>query len=61
MPSYHLWLMPFGEAYPLLAATIAELSRRHGAPIFEPHVTLLGDLPDSEEEIVPLVLFSLAS
>lgn len=54
MPSYHLWLMPFGEAYPLLAATIAELSRRHGAPIFEPHVTLLGDLPGSEEEIVPL-------
>ena len=55
MPSYHLWLMPFGEAYPLLAATIAELSRRHGAPIFEPHVTLLGDLPGSEEEIVPKV------
>ena len=52
MPRYYIWLMPIGEIYALLAATIAELSRKHAASLFEPHVTLLGDLPGSEEEIV---------
>lgn len=51
MPRYYIWLMPVGEIYALLAATMAELSRKHAAPLFEPHVTLLGDLPGSEQEI----------
>ena len=52
MPTYHIWLMPASEAYGLLFATIAELSVKHDAPRFEPHVTLLGDLPGSEQDIV---------
>ncbi len=51
IPSYYIWLMPDGEVYALLAATITELSRKHDAPLFEPHVTLLGPLPGSEDEI----------
>jgi 2'-5' RNA ligase len=51
IPRYYIWLMPVAEIYALLAATIAELGRKHAASIFGPHVTLLGDLPGSEEEI----------
>jgi 2'-5' RNA ligase len=52
MTSYHLWLMPSGRLYELLAETITTLSRTHRAPRFDPHVTLLGHLPGSEEEII---------
>jgi hypothetical protein len=52
MTRYHLWLMPSGARYDLLADTIAELSRLYQAPYFDPHVTLLGTLTGSEPEIV---------
>ena len=52
IPSYHIWLMPLSKAYALLSATITELSLKHNAPRFEPHVTLLGDLPGLEQGIV---------
>ena len=52
MPTYAIWLMPAGEIYSALSTTIAELGKTHGASIFEPHVTLLGDLPGSEQEII---------
>jgi len=49
--TYHLWLQPSGKIYDILAKTIAELSNAYQAPFFEPHVTLLGSLPGTEEEI----------
>jgi 2'-5' RNA ligase len=44
--------MPLEAAYSLLAAIIDDLSRKYAGPTFEPHVTLLGDLPGPEDEIV---------
>ena len=46
--SYALWLLPGGELYDGLARIIADLSRKHGAPEFEPHVTLLSHIPGAE-------------
>lgn len=39
-----LWLKPDGRVYDELAGIIADLSRKHGSPVFDPHVTLLGGL-----------------
>ncbi|MGH8010434.1 MAG: hypothetical protein ACREQ3_25855 [Candidatus Binatia bacterium] len=50
--SYHLWLKPSGSAYDVLAETIRELARELNAPVFEPHVTLLGHLEGSEQNHV---------
>ena len=49
--TYHLWLKPSGKVYDILAKTIADLSKAYQGPCFEPHVTLLGSLPGTEEEI----------
>jgi 2'-5' RNA ligase len=46
--TYHLWLKPSGETYNLLAHTIHELARGLGAPVFEPHITLLSNLDGTE-------------
>lgn len=48
--SYHLWLKPSGAPYEMLAAAIRELARRLGAPVFAPHVTLLGHLDEAGED-----------
>jgi 2'-5' RNA ligase len=52
MKSYTLWLEPTGRIHTLLATAIAQLSQEHGGPLFEPHVTLLGDITGQEEVIV---------
>lgn len=49
--TYHLWLAPTGRAYDILMEAITDLSRAYHAPVFEPHVTLLGSLPSTEEDI----------
>ena len=49
--TYHLWAAPTGKAYDILMKTITDLSRAYHAPVFEPHVTLLGSLPGTEEDI----------
>ena len=46
-----LWLQPSGELYDELGKMISQLSSKYGAPIFPPHVTLLGDLLGDEKEI----------
>jgi len=51
-PSHHLWLMPSGEIYERLANIIEDLSKKYGGPFFEPHVSLLGFLPGTQEEIM---------
>jgi len=52
MKTYTLWLEPTGRAHELLATTIAHLSQEHGGPLFDPHVTLLGDIAGQEETIL---------
>jgi 2'-5' RNA ligase len=49
--SFSLWLMPTGETYQALASLISDLSKQYSSPCFAPHVTLLGELQGSEEEI----------
>jgi 2'-5' RNA ligase len=49
---YHLWLMPSGAVKDRLTGMIAALSRAYAAPVFEPHVTLLGNLPGTERDIL---------
>jgi 2'-5' RNA ligase len=47
-----LWLMPEGDDYERLSATIERLASRLGTTPFKPHVTLLTGLGGSEGEIV---------
>jgi 2'-5' RNA ligase len=51
VPTYHLWLTPTGKAYDILMKTITDLSHAYQAPVFEPHVTLMGSLPGTEKDI----------
>jgi 2'-5' RNA ligase len=39
---YSVWLVPSGHEHDDLKSLIATLSREHGTPDFEPHVTLVG-------------------
>jgi 2'-5' RNA ligase len=48
--TYHLWLKPSGLGYEVLAGLIRDLAQELGAPVFEPHVTLLGHLEGSERD-----------
>lgn len=49
---YALWLMPKGKIYTKFAQIIKKLGQEYGGPIFEPHVTLLGDIELPEEEMI---------
>ena len=50
--AYSLWLMPTGEVYNKFSDLIRRLAMEYSSPIFEPHVTLLGELMQSEEDII---------
>lgn len=52
--TYSLWLEPSGDIAYKLQERIKKLSKKHGTPVFTPHVTLLGGLDASEAELVPL-------
>ena len=49
---YSLWLMPTGETYDRLSGLIGRLAREYGAPLFEPHVTLIGEVVQSEQDVL---------
>lgn len=49
---YHLWLNPSRHASDQFADVIQQLALELNAPIFEPHITLLGNLKGSEAEHV---------
>ncbi len=49
---YSLWLMPTGEAYDKLSGLIKRLANEYNAPFFEPHVTLLGEAMQSNEDVL---------
>ena len=48
--TYHLWLKPTGASYEILAGLIDDLAKKLSAPVFEPHLTLLGHLEGSERD-----------
>lgn len=49
---YTIWLMPAGQLYDELAQIISRLSGEYTAPLFKPHITLLGNIADTEEKII---------
>lgn len=49
---YTLWLMPKGEVYNNFFNLIKKLAREYQGPLFVPHVTLLGEIELSKEEII---------
>lgn len=49
---YSIWLKPTGEVRAELTGIVSRLSREYTTPLFEPHVTLIGDLIGPEEELI---------
>lgn len=43
--AHSVWLVPGDQTRDRLSTCIDALARRSGAAVFEPHVTLLGDIP----------------
>lgn len=52
MAKYTLWIVPQDPVKYLLQKVILDLSKKYKTPNFEPHMTLLGDIEVSEEEIL---------
>ena len=49
---HSLWLVPTGETLNKFSAIIRGLAKEHNAPVFQPHITLLGDLLYPQEECI---------
>lgn len=49
---HSLWLMPEGEVYDKLSQLIKRLAEEYNAPLFKPHVTLLGEVMQSDEDVI---------
>lgn len=49
---FSLWLQPTGQTYDRLAGIIKQLGAQYHAPVFEPHITLLGGLTGSEDTLI---------
>ncbi|MDD5415895.1 MAG: 2'-5' RNA ligase family protein [Candidatus Daviesbacteria bacterium] len=52
LKGYTLWLVPTGEAFEKFNNLIQRLSKQYYAPVFRPHVTLLGEFLQTEEECI---------
>jgi 2'-5' RNA ligase len=52
LKGYSLWFMPSGSLYRDLSSLISSLASDHGTPVFEPHVTLLGQLEMRKEDVL---------
>lgn len=50
--TYSLWLIPTGEVYNKFTGIISQLSEKYHSPNFEPHVTLIGAVTGTEEELL---------
>ncbi|MBI2404647.1 2'-5' RNA ligase family protein [Candidatus Gottesmanbacteria bacterium] len=49
---YSFWLMPTGEVYNKFSSLIEKLAEKYSIPLFEPHITLLGEIQQPEDEII---------
>jgi 2'-5' RNA ligase len=53
---YHsIWLMPRPEDEETFAAIVRSLAKRFTSPVFQPHLTLVEDMPRTLEELEPLL------
>src|SRR5215467_6440852 len=60
MASYMTWLVPSpGPERERLAATIGRLAAAHGAPVFAPHVTMVGTVDSGQAAAMARVLGTL--
>ena len=41
--TYSIWLMPHGKCANSVSKIINNIGKKYNTPIFEPHVTLIGD------------------
>jgi 2'-5' RNA ligase len=48
---HSLWLMPSDQIYNQLSNTISQLSNQYATPVFQPHITLLGDVTGDVGEL----------
>ena len=48
---YSIWVMPTGQAYEKLSYFITKLSKQYGTPVFEPHMTVLGNIINTKQQI----------
>mgnify|MGYP001563314316 CR=1 FL=1 len=49
---YSLWFVPSGSDYYALKDEIKKLSDKFKAPVFEPHITLLGEIEEEKDEMI---------
>ena len=47
-----LWLLPTGTAYDKFENLIRKLAGEHNAPVFQPHITLLGEFIQPQQECI---------
>ena len=53
---YHsIWLMPRAEDEKAFATIVSSLAKRFDSPVFQPHLTLVEDMPRTCEELKPLL------
>lgn len=53
---YHsIWLMPPPEQEQVFTAIVRDLAKQFGSPVFQPHLTLVEDMPRSCEELKPVL------
>lgn len=49
---YSIWLIPDGKARDILNSIINKFSKKYNSPYFQPHVTLIGEIEESENLII---------
>jgi 2'-5' RNA ligase len=49
---HSLWLQPKGTSYLKFKKIIKRLSTKYRAPLFEPHITLLGDITEERQKVI---------
>lgn len=47
-----LWLVPTGNAYSKYSSLIKKIAKEYNAPVFTPHVTLIGEFLNSAEDAI---------
>lgn len=52
MDRFSLWVTARGNTQKRLEAVVKDLSKKFKGPNFEPHMTLLGPIPEGKEEVI---------
>ena len=52
MEGFSLWVTAQGNTQKRLEAVVKDLSKKFKGPNFEPHMTLLGPIPEGKEEVI---------